>query len=87
LLAAQGGGCAIYGRRPGNISLHVDHDHETGAIRGLLCVGCNNALGQFKDSTDLLARASNYVVGCLSTMTEVRELAELTAQRTTGLRA
>jgi hypothetical protein len=86
LLAAQGGGCAICGKRPGNISLHVDHDHETGAIRGLLCVGCNNALGQFRDSTELLARASDYVFGDLLTMAEVDELGALTLRRAGELR-
>ena len=61
LLARQGGGCAICGKKPGKISLHVDHDHETGEIRGLLCVGCNNALGQFHDDPELLSRATDYV--------------------------
>jgi hypothetical protein len=38
LLAEQGGGCAICKRPPrDDISLHVDHDHKTGARRGLLC--------------------------------------------------
>ncbi len=61
LLARQGGGCGICGRKPGKISLHVDHEHETGKIRGLLCVGCNNALGQFHDDPALLALAAGYV--------------------------
>ncbi|SRR5713101_3300374 len=61
LLARQGGGCAICGRAPSKASLHVDHDHATGAIRGLLCVGCNNALGQFRDDPDILYRAADYV--------------------------
>ena len=42
MLAAQGGGCAICGRPPrADISLHVDHDHNTGAVRGILCFRCN----------------------------------------------
>jgi Recombination endonuclease VII len=62
LLAAQGGGCAICGSRSsGNISLHVDHDHESGLVRGLLCVRCNNGLGQFKESFRLMSRAADYV--------------------------
>jgi hypothetical protein len=61
LLERQGGGCAICGKPPGKISLHVDHDHETGEVRGLLCVGCNNALGQFHDDPALLDRAIDYV--------------------------
>ena len=81
LLEQQSGGCAICGRQPGKISLHVDHDHESGAVRGLLCVGCNNALGQFHDSTDLLARASSYVTGDLLTIAAVSELDALSRQR------
>src|SRR5688572_9957760 len=50
LLAAQGGVCAICTSPPrDDISLHVDHDHETGERRGLLCFRCNNALGDFGD--------------------------------------
>jgi hypothetical protein len=46
--------------------LAVDHDHKTGKIRGLLCMNCNNALGKFKDSTDLLTSAISYLLkkGC-----------------------
>lgn len=44
LLAAQGGGCAICGATPKTRRLHVDHDHKTGAVRGLLCHRCNRAL-------------------------------------------
>ncbi len=74
LLKRQGGGCAICGRPPKKAALHVDHDHETSAVRGLLCVGCNNALGQFKDSTDLLARASSYLEGDVLTLEAVAGL-------------
>jgi hypothetical protein len=62
LLAEQGGVCAICGREPRpDISLHVDHDHETGAIRGLLCFCCNNALGDFEDDYERLAAAVRYL--------------------------
>jgi len=87
LLVEQGGGCEICGKAPGEISLHVDHDHETGEIRGLLCVGCNNALGQFHDDPALLGRAIAYVGEDLLPRAEELELLELTRSRAAGLRA
>ncbi|WSB80588.1 endonuclease VII domain-containing protein [Streptomyces sp. NBC_01775] len=42
---------------------HVDHDHETGRVRGVLCFSCNAALGQFKDRPDVIRRAAGYVEG------------------------
>jgi Recombination endonuclease VII len=62
ILDAQGGVCALCGCEPTpGISLHVDHDHSTGEIRGLLCVRCNSALGLFREDPDLLKRAARYV--------------------------
>ena len=62
MLARQGGGCAICGRPPReDISLHVDHDHETGAVRGLTCFRCNNALGDFNDDPGVLRNALAYL--------------------------
>lgn len=62
LLVAQGGVCAICGRPPReDISLHVDHEHETGRVRGLLCFRCNNALGDFDDDPVLLRHAIEYL--------------------------
>lgn len=62
MLASQGGGCAICGRAPReDIALHVDHDHATGAIRGLTCFRCNNALGDFADDPSLLEHAAAYL--------------------------
>jgi hypothetical protein len=59
---AQGGVCAICGEaRPEERTLHVDHDHETGAIRGLLCFRCNNALGDLREDVDLFQAAVNYL--------------------------
>lgn len=81
LLRAQADGCAICGRPPGKSSLHIDHDHDSGRIRGLLCVGCNNALGQFRDRADLLSRAANYLDGSLLTLSETAELHGLAVRR------
>jgi Autographiviridae endonuclease VII len=59
LLAAQDGGCAICGDQPiEGQSLHVDH--HTDGVRGILCVRCNNGLGQFKDDPELMVRAAEY---------------------------
>jgi hypothetical protein len=62
LLAQQGGVCAICGDPPeGGKAFHIDHHHVTGEIRGLLCVRCNNGLGQFKEDPDVLKKAATYV--------------------------
>ncbi len=63
-LIAQGGICATCGRQPGvgKSSLHVDHDHETGKIRGLLCQQCNRALGLVKDNIATLAAMIDYLI-------------------------
>jgi hypothetical protein len=61
MLERQGDGCAVCRRPPSEISLHVDHDHRSGRIRGLLCFRCNNALGDLDDSEDLFYAAGTYV--------------------------
>lgn len=62
LLAEQDGVCSICGRAPTpGISLHVDHDHAIGEIRGLLCFRCNNALGDFGDDHDRLFAALRHL--------------------------
>lgn len=40
---------------------HIDHDHETGEVRGILCNNCNNGLGRFFDSPELLRAALSYL--------------------------
>ena len=62
MLVAQQGGCAICGDpAPDEGNLHVDHDHVSGRVRGLLCVSCNNALGAFRESLDIFQAAANYL--------------------------
>lgn len=48
-IAAQGGGCGLCGLPAAEAKrgLHIDHDHATGAIRGLLCLRCNQAMERF----------------------------------------
>lgn len=64
---AQGGVCMVCGETEketyrGKLKpLAVDHCHETGAVRGLLCSRCNVILGKAKDSPDLLRKAADYL--------------------------
>lgn len=44
-------------------NLVIDHSHQSGRIRGMLCHNCNKGLGFFKDNPILLNRASDYVLG------------------------
>jgi hypothetical protein len=62
MLAAQEGGCAICSDPPEEgKTLHIDHDHATGLVRGLLCQRCNHALGLFREDDSLLQEAAAYV--------------------------
>jgi hypothetical protein len=66
MLLIQNGRCAICSKAPRNSSvktrfLHVDHDHATGTVRGLLCDRCNHMLGKSLDNPDTLRRAAIYL--------------------------
>jgi hypothetical protein len=68
LLAAQGGTCALCSNVPKRLKkdgtpyrLHVDHDHKTGRVRGLLCWKCNDALKTWVDES-WLERAREYLI-------------------------
>jgi hypothetical protein len=67
LLENQGGVCAICGKPETKIYkgklafLSVDHNHQTGAVRGLLCSACNVGLGAFRDDLELLNKAFAYL--------------------------
>jgi hypothetical protein len=63
MFADQNGGCAICGTHQSELKrkLAVDHDHETGKIRGLLCSHCNAGIGQFKDNVSLMGFAIDYL--------------------------
>ena len=67
MLALQDNKCAICNSSvpsEGRDSTYfnVDHDHSTGKVRGLLCTKCNVGLGNFKDNTDLLHKAIDYLI-------------------------
>lgn len=69
MLKNQGYKCAICGEElflfgdmeNRNKVAHVDHNHETGEVRGLLCDKCNRGLGYFRDNTDYLLSAISYL--------------------------
>lgn len=62
MLDVQAGRCAICEKRPRVRRLAVDHDHETGEVRGLLCTRCNHkVLGGAGESAALLKRAARYL--------------------------
>jgi hypothetical protein len=64
MFTEQGGVCAICRRpSPDGRNLHVDHAHDSGAVRGLLCHDCNRGLGMFRDNPELLSCAARYL-GC-----------------------
>lgn len=61
MFAAQGGKCAINLKEKIKV-LQVDHDHDTGKIRGLLCGSCNRAIGLFGDDSERAVRAALYLL-------------------------
>jgi hypothetical protein len=72
MLEKQGGCCAICQSRVpctrrhknrGTEMFFIDHDHATGAVRGLLCNCCNRALGYLRDDPNLVERAMAYLRG------------------------
>lgn len=70
MLDAQGHACAICelpervtDSRNGRIkAMAVDHDHQTGAVRGLLCQNCNKGIGNLGDNPDRLIAAAAYLI-------------------------
>ena len=51
--------CAICGDKPN--TLRMDHNHNTGEIRGMLCDSCNTGIGLLKDDPDIIIKAAEYV--------------------------
>ena len=60
ILSFQGGTCAIC-KQASAKRLSVDHNHITGAVRGLLCASCNRMLGQARDNPSTLVAGADYL--------------------------
>lgn len=58
MVLAQNGNCAVCTERP---AVYVDHCHETGQVRGILCPRCNTAIGQFGDNLAGIGRVVAYL--------------------------
>lgn len=61
ILKSQNDGCAICGRKAHDKNLHVDHCHESGKVRGLLCHQCNWYLGTIEASSEVLSNLLQYL--------------------------
>jgi hypothetical protein len=57
---AQNGLCEIC-HKPSLKPLNVDHNHETGKVRGLICLQCNHAIGLFRENLDSIKSAVVYL--------------------------
>lgn len=64
IIFLQNGNCAIcYQSLTGKWNQHIDHNHENGKVRGVLCAKCNRGLGHFNDNANLLEMAAAYLRG------------------------
>lgn len=61
MMAKQGGVCYICKSTNKGRSLCVDHCHNSGEVRKLLCISCNTGLGNFKDNPELLKLSIDYL--------------------------
>jgi len=65
LLLRQEGLCASCGEKPDNTrGFHIDHDHESGDVRSLLCHGCNVAFGLLREDPERIRGLLNYALQC-----------------------
>ncbi len=76
---SQDFGCAICGskkKRKGSSWQPVDHCHETGYVRGILCDGCNIGIGHFKENIEALKKAVAYLEDSIPKAKEYKEKKE-----------
>lgn len=62
LLSSQGGTCAICLDPPSQVHFHIDHDHDTGEVRGILCSRCNAMIGYGRDNPAILFSGIFYLL-------------------------
>lgn len=65
MILQQGGKCAVCREKTAK---HVDHDHRTRKVRGILCFNCNRGLGYFKDDIVLMCMAADYLENATADM-------------------
>jgi hypothetical protein len=82
LIRRQGGVCLICSREDPE---HVDHDHKTGEVRGILCFNCNGGLGQFSDNAERLMNAVEYLESGGEARIEAPELRQMASDRASAL--
>lgn len=58
----------------GRNNMCIDHDHDTGKVRGILCHHCNCAIGMFKDDTDAMQKAIAYLMESEERATTIEKL-------------
>jgi hypothetical protein len=61
MLIQQNHKCKLCGISLAETKRCIDHDHNTGKVRGILCNKCNSGLGHFNDNEDMLMRAAKYI--------------------------
>lgn len=76
MLKQQGGVCAVC-RQPDKRALSVDHCHETNVVRGLLCGGCNRALGLLGDDIKRVSAMVEYLRKQYPEQSHIREVSEV----------
>lgn len=77
-MARQNGRCAICQVEfDDDVIVHLDHCHDSGKVRGLLCMGCNRAIGYFGEDVESMRRAITYVT---ELPFEIERIGPLTAE-------